>query len=104
MSIIIKMLAVIDFVYKEDSNSRYRGYMEYKGKSIDCFIKVANSALFCLFNSNGRNGMSDYLQSNCPNDFKFSLPSNSIESILTNVFQSIDEKIKKSNYFNIGST
>lgn len=96
--------AVCEYAYKEDSNSRYRGYMEDKGKSIDCFNKDANSALFCLFDGHGGHEVSKYLQDNFANEFKSALPSDNIESTFINVFHSIDEKIKASHYFNVGST
>ena len=96
--------AVCEYAYKEDSNSRYRGYMEDKGKSIDCFNKDANSALFCLFDGHGGQEVSKYLQDNFANEFKSSLPSDNIESTFINVFHSIDERIKASHYFNVGST
>ena len=96
--------AVIEYAYKEDPNSRFRGYMEDKGKAIDCFNNNPNDALFCLFDGHGGGEVSKYLQENFANEFKSVLPSNNIESTLISLFQSVDEKIKQSNFFTVGST
>ena len=96
--------AVIEYAYKEDPNSRFRGYMEDKGKAIDCFNNNPNDALFCLFDGHGGGEVSKYLQENFANEFKSVLPSDNIESTLISLFQSVDEKIKQSNFFTVGST
>ena len=96
--------AVIEYSYKEDPNSRFRGYMEDKGKAIDCFNNNPNDALFCLFDGHGGGEVSKYLQENFANEFKAVLPSTNIESTLITLFHSVDDKIRESNFFNVGST
>ena len=53
-----------EYAYKEDSNSRFRDYMEDRGKAIDCFNNNPNDALFCLFDGHGGGEVSKYLQEN----------------------------------------
>lgn len=96
--------AIIEYAYKEDPNSQYRNYMEDKGKAIDCFKNDPNSALFCLFDGHGGGEVSKYLQDNIANEFKTIVPNDNLESSIISLFERIDDNIKKSNFFHVGST
>lgn len=96
--------AVKEYAYKEDSNSRFRDYMEDRGKAIDCFNNNPNDALFCLFDGHGGGEVSKYLQENFHKEFKTLLPTNNLESEIITLFDTIDQKIKNSNFFHVGST
>ena len=96
-----------EYAYKEDQNSKYRNYMEDKGKCINNFNN-SNNILFCLFDGHGGHEVSTYLQKNFPQELKSKLQTVPKNSDLTNTFielcKEIDEKIKNENYNNIGST
>lgn len=96
--------AVVEYAYKEDANARYRGYMEDKGKAVDCFNNQPTDALFCIFDGHGGGEVSKYLQDNIANELRSVLPSPNVESTLISLFDSIDQKIKNSNFFHVGST
>ena len=96
--------SIINYAYKEDQNKNFRNYMEDKGKSIDLFNKDINSSLFCLFDGHGGDEVSKFLQKNFPIELKNNLPSDNIENTLNKIFIDLDEKIKNTNYNNVGST
>jgi serine/threonine protein phosphatase PrpC len=97
-----------EYAYKEEQNSKYRNYMEDKGKSINNFNNSPNNVLFCLFDGHGGHEVSTYLQSNFSTEFKNIIQNTPKNTDLTNIFMNlckdIDEKIKNENYNNIGST
>ena len=95
-----------NFAYKEKPNSRFRDYMEDKGKSILNFNSNPDNALFCLFDGHGGGEVSKYLQENFPKFMKEILPINNenAEIKLNNLFLKLDNKIKESNFYQVGST
>ena len=96
--------SIINYAYKEDQNIKHRNYMEDKGKSIDIFNNNINSSLFCLFDGHGGDEVSKFLQNNFYIELKNNLPTYNIENTLNKVFLNLDQKIKYSNYNNVGST
>lgn len=102
--------AVLEYAYKEDSNMRYRAYMEDKGKAIDCFNGDPESALFALFDGHGGDSVSKFLQNNISNYFKNILDTEDFssaeekEKIFPKLFRILDQKIKENNFTDIGST
>ena len=97
-------ISIAEYSYKEEPNSRYRDYMEDKGVCIDCFLNDPSNSLFCLFDGHGGKEVSTYLQNNFPLILKEHLPSNNMTETLTKIFPLIDEKIKESNYYQVGAT
>ena len=99
--------AVKEYSYKEEPNSRFRSYMEDKGVVVENVNNISNNILFCLFDGHGGGEVSNFLQKNFPNYFKEFLIKNS-NNISTNLFNSlfpyIDDKIKTSNFNQMGST
>ena len=96
--------SVLEYAYKEEPNSKYREYMEDKGKSIDGFNNNNNIGIFCIFDGHGGREVSAYLQKNIINYFKEFLMEDNIENNLINLFQIIDEKFNDDFYNIIGST
>ena len=96
--------SVLEYAYKEEPNSKYREYMEDKGKSIDGFNNNNNIGIFCIFDGHGGREVSTYLQKNIINYFKEFLMEDNIENNLINLFQIIDEKFNDDFYNIIGST
>ena len=97
--------SVLEYAYKEDANSKYREYMEDKGKSIDGFNNNNNIGIFCLFDGHGGREVSTYLQKNIINYFKdFLMEESDMEQNLINLYQIIDEKFNDEFYKLIGST
>ena len=94
------------YAYKENANSRFRDYMEDKGKAIINFNSNPDNALFCLFDGHGGGEVSKYLQDNFPKFMKEILPINSgdAEMKLKNLFLKIDNKIKENNFYQVGAT
>ena len=99
-----KGISISEYAYKEEPNSRYRDYMEDKGVCIDCYLNNPSNSLFCLFDGHGGKEVSSYLQSNFPSFLKEYLPSSNMTQTLTSIFPLIDEKIKQSNFYQVGST
>ncbi|MCQ2821670.1 MAG: protein phosphatase 2C domain-containing protein, partial [archaeon] len=97
-------IAVIEYAYKEDQNGRYRNYMEDRGRSVDCLKNDRNNALFCLFDGHGGGEVSKYLQDNLHNEFRNIIPNPNLESSIITLFENLDNKIKNSNFFHVGST
>ena len=99
--------AVIEYSYKEEPNSRFRSYMEDKGVVVENVNNISHNILFCLFDGHGGGEVSNFLQKNFPNYFKEFL-NNSSNNISPNTFTSlfpyIDDKIKTSNFNQMGST
>ncbi len=95
-----------NFAYKENANSRFRDYMEDKGKSIINFDSNPDNALFCLFDGHGGGEVSKFLQENFPKFMKEILPINSenAEIKLTNLFLNVDNKIKENSFYQVGAT
>lgn len=96
--------AVIEYAYKEDPNSKFRNYMEDKGKAVDCFNGDSNSALFALFDGHGGGEVSKFLQDNIKDEFRSIIPSENLEDSIITLFDSMDQKIRNSNFFHVGST
>ena len=97
--------SVPEYAYKEEPNSKYREYMEDKGKSIDGFNNDNNIGIFCIFDGHGGREVSMYLQKNIVNYLKeYIIDSDNIEHYLVNVFKIIDEKLDDEYYNLIGST
>ena len=99
-----KGISISEYAYKEEPNSRFRDYMEDKGVCIDCYLNNPSTSIFCLFDGHGGKEVSSYLQSNFPLLLKEHLPSPNITQTLTSFFPLIDEKIKQSNFYQVGST
>ena len=93
-----------NYAYKENPNSRYRDYMEDKGRVIENFNEDYNNILFCLFDGHGGGEVSKFLQSNFHIFMKESLPYNDVKKGFINLFNTIDQKIKESNFFQVGAT
>ena len=94
------------FAYKENPNSKFRDYMEDKGKSILNFNSNPDNALFCLFDGHGGGEVSKFLQENFPKLMKEILPINNENANikLNNLFFKIDNKIKENSFYQVGST
>lgn len=96
---------VAEYAYKEESNSKYREYMEDKGKSIDGFNNDNNIGIFCIFDGHGGKEVSTYLQKNIINYLKEYLSDeNDIENNFIYLFKKIDEQFNSNIYSQIGST
>ena len=97
-----------EYAYKEDQNSKFRNYMEDKGKCINNFNNSPNNILFCLFDGHGGHEVSTYLQKNFAPELKNKLqnvPKNTdLKDIFIELCKEIDEKLKNENFTNIGST
>ena len=95
-----------NFAYKENANSRFRDYMEDKGKSIINFNSSPDNDLFCLFDGHGGAQVSKFLQDNFPKYMKEILPINNenMDIKLKNLFLNLDNKIKENKYSQVGST
>ena len=95
-----------NYAYKENANSRFRDYMEDKGKSILNFDSNPDNALFCLFDGHGGGEVSKFLQENFAKFMKEILPINNenAENKLINLFLKIDNKIKENSFFQVGAT
>ncbi|MCQ2816645.1 MAG: protein phosphatase 2C domain-containing protein [archaeon] len=97
-------IAVKEYAYKENQNETYRNYMEDKGRAVDCLKNNKNNALFCLFDGHGGAEVSKFLQENMHNEFRNIIPNDNLESSIITLFESVDEKIKNSNFSQVGST
>ena len=95
-----------NYAYKENANSRYRDYMEDKGKSIINFNSNYDNVLFCLFDGHGGQEVSKYLQFNFNKFWKEIMPLNidNYENKIKNIFLEIDKNLKENNYYQVGST
>ena len=99
--------AVREYSYKEEPNSHFRSYMEDKGVVVENVNNISHNILFCLFDGHGGGEVSNFLQKNFPNYFKEFLikSSNNISpNLFTSLFPYIDDKIKTSNFSQMGST
>ena len=96
--------AVKSYAYKENPNSRFRDYMEDKGRAIENVNGDPNSCLFCLFDGHGGGDVSKYLQSNFYTYFKDKLSLHNFKEHIISVFNLLDNKIKDLNYYNMGAT
>ena len=96
---------VSEYAYKEEANSKYREYMEDKGKSIDGFNNDNNNGIFCIFDGHGGKEVSTFLQKNIINYLKeIFTDENNMENNFINLFNQIDEKFNTEFYSQIGST
>ena len=97
---------VKNFAYKENANSRFRDYMEDKGKSIINFDSNPDNILFCLFDGHGGGEVSKFLQENFPTYMKEFLPitKENADVKFKNLFLKLDNKIKENSFFQVGST
>ena len=95
-----------DLAYQENPNSKYRDYMEDKGKSILNFNNSENNALICLFDGHGGQEVSKFLQQNFAKFWQEILPLNydNYQNKIKNIFLSLDQKLKENNYYQVGST
>ncbi len=95
-----------DLAYKENANSRYRDYMEDKGKSILNFNSSENNALICLFDGHGGQEVSKFLQENISKFWLEILPLNqdNYGNKIKNVFLNLDQKLKENHFYQVGST
>ena len=95
-----------NYAYKENANSRFRDYMEDKGKSIINFNSNPDNALFCLFDGHGGGEVSKFLQENFAKHMKEILPINkeNADTKLTNLFLKLDNMIKENSFFQVGAT
>ena len=96
--------SVKSYAYKENSNSRFRDYMEDKGRVIQNIKGDPNSSLFCLFDGHGGGEVSKFLQQNFYQYFKEMLPFNNVRDNLVTLFNKVDSKIKEMDFFNVGAT
>ena len=96
--------AIKSYAYKENPNTRFRDYMEDKGRVIENIKDDPNSCLFCLFDGHGGGDVSKFLQLNFYSYFKEMLPFDNVKENLISLFKKIDNKIKDSNYYNMGAT
>ena len=99
-------LLIKDLAYKENANSRYRDYMEDKGKSILNFNSSENNALICLFDGHGGQEVSKFLQENISKFWLEILPLNqdNYGNKIKNVFLNLDQKLKENHFYQVGST
>ena len=96
---------VKNYAYKENANSRFRDYMEDKGKSIINFDSNPDNALFCLFDGHGGGEVSKFLQENFPKFMKEILPiDENFENKIKNLFLKIDSKVRENNFYQVGAT
>ena len=79
--------SIKSYAYKENRNSKFRDYMEDKGRVIQNIKCDKNSSLFCLFNGHGGEDVSKYLQSNFYPHFKDMLPFDDVKENLINLFK-----------------
>ena len=95
-----------DLAYKENPNSRYRDYMEDKGKSILNFNSSEDNALICLFDGHGGQEVSKYLQENFAKFWLELLPLNIDNYVIKikKIFINIDQKLKENKFYQVGST
>ena len=95
-----------DLAYKENANSRYRDYMEDKGKSILNFNSSENNALICLFDGHGGQEVSKFLQENIAKFWLEILPLNqdNYGNKIKSVFLNLDQKLKENHFYQVGST
>ena len=100
------LMVIKDLAYKENANSRYRDYMEDKGKSILNFNSSENNSLICLFDGHGGQEVSKFLQENFAKFWLEILPLNqdNFENKIKNVFLNIDQKLKENHFYQVGST
>ena len=100
------LIIIKDLAYKENANSRYRDYMEDKGKSILNFNSSENNALICLFDGHGGQEVSKFLQENFAKFWLEILPLNqdNYENKIKNVFLNVDQKLKENHFYQVGST
>ena len=96
--------AIKSYAYKENPNCRFRDYMEDKGRAIENFNGDPDNALFCLFDGHGGGEVSKFLQSNFHTYMKESLPYTDVKKGLITLFNTVDQKIKESNFFQVGAT
>ena len=101
-----KCSLVLNYSYKEDSNSKYRDYMEDKARAIENLNGDENNLLFCLFDGHGGSEVSSYLQNNFHIYMKNHFPFTPNEKLFffSNLFKDIDKKLKELNYIEVGST
>ena len=101
-----KCSLVLNYSYKEDSNSKYRDYMEDKARVIENLNEDENNILFCLFDGHGGSEVSSYLQNNFHIHMKNHFPFTPNEKLFffSNLFKDIDKKLKEFNYLEVGST
>ena len=100
-----KCSLVLNYAYKEDSNSHYRDYMEDKERAIENLNYDENNAIFCLFDGHGGGEVSTYLQKNFAIHMKnFSLLLLMINYYFLLNFLGNDKKLKELNYFEICPT
>lgn len=97
---------VLNYAYKEDQNSKYRDYMEDKGRAIENLNDDENNILFCLFDGHGGGEVSTYLQNNFAKHMKNNYPftPNEKKYFFSELFRTIDQKLKELNYYEVGST
>ena len=96
--------SIKSYAYKENPNSRFRDYMEDKGRVIQNIKGDPNSSLFCLFDGHGGDQVSKFLQQNFFQYFKEMLPFNNVRDNLVSLFNNVDSKIKEKDFFNVGAT
>ena len=101
-----KCSLILNYAYKEDSNSKYRDYMEDKGRAIENLDGDENNLLFCLFDGHGGSEVSSYLQNNFHIQMKNHFPFTPNEKLFffSNLFKDIDKKLKELNFIEVGST
>ena len=101
-----KCSLVLNYAYKEDPNSKYRDYMEDKGRVIENLNGDENNLLFCIFDGHGGGEVSTYLQNNFADDMKnhFPFSQNDTSLFFSDLFKDIDKKLKELKYFEVGST
>ena len=85
-------------------NQSQRNYMEDEGKVIENLNGDPNKILFCLFDGHGGGQVSKFLQENFGTYMKKILDTDDYISGFKNLFQIIDEDIKKLNCPTVGST
>lgn len=96
--------SIKSYAYKENSNSGFRDYMEDKSRVILNIKGDPYSSLFCLFDGHGGEDVSKFLQLNFYTYFKEMLPFYNVKESLISLFKKVDNKIKESNFYNIGAT
>ena len=93
---------VTNYAFYEIQNNKNKNNINFK--SIENFNRDKNQILFCLFNGHGGDQVSKFLQENFANYLKKILPMKDESKDLTNLFRTLDMKIKELNLPNTGST
>lgn len=98
--------SVANFAYKEDSNRRFRPYMEDSHKIVDSFTGDPNQGYFAIFDGHGGSEAVDYCRNRMHEEFKKAI-QNSAEDIpkaFTTCFQKVDNQLRLAGAHTSGTT